>query len=280
MANDQFLGYGKQATAAGMKAVTQPVLAQANNPVAKATSAPAKTTSQKRGWSRQIDFFDTNDLKKGLLEKILKEPSLILPFTDPLLNVVSVSAATKIYDEKSFISHFRQYTGSEPTGVGGYTDKLKGEIYLRGNNQLQTRIEYAIHEAIHLLAHPAGAANKKWGDFRSVFGPILDEGLTSYYTETVMSAQGFADFIAGGHKSSKNLIYDLKLILEINGIGLNDCMGDAYFEGKTRAAWDSIKKIFGTHFADFITASRSDESKLQKLFQQVLSTLLKKPGRK
>jgi hypothetical protein len=88
------------------------------------------------------------------------------------------------------------FTASANKFVAGTIDRWTHTIYmipapgLRG----ETRLEFALHEAVHLFAHPviphAGSCPRICvGTFQRTYGPGFGEGATQVITEDIMAAQ-------------------------------------------------------------------------------------------
>lgn len=91
--------------------------------------------------------------------------------------------APEVYAHK-YAAHVKDNGGSwfdakEPMDKsGGFFDPKTQKISLKGRT---ARVESAVHEGIHLLAHE---------QFRRTFGAALDEGATSYFTDVILDEQG------------------------------------------------------------------------------------------
>jgi hypothetical protein len=89
----------------------------------------------------------------------------------------------EVYESK-YTTHVKENGGSwfdakkRMDETGGFFNPKTQKISLK----LRTaRVESAVHEGIHLLAHE---------QLRKTFGSALDEGLTAYFTDVILDEQG------------------------------------------------------------------------------------------
>jgi hypothetical protein len=132
--------------------------------------------------------------------------------------------------------------------VGGTIDRWTRTIYMvpAPGLRFETRLEYALHECVHLFAHPHVPTKGQCppvcvGSFQRRFGKGLGEGLTQIITEDVMDAQcidryyrdkPYADFADVTRKV-------------VSVFGLN-AMARAYFFGDVQALNTSMDVRWGT----------------------------------
>ena len=107
-----------------------------------------------------------------------------------------------------------RFRAGHNTVVGGTIDRAAGVIYLLPppGRRSDTRLEFALHEAVHLFAHPfthviddktfrstfrrSCGADDTVGTFQRVFCTGLGEGLTQLITEHILEAQGISKMTA------------------------------------------------------------------------------------
>ncbi len=220
-----------------------------------ASNQSLKTTSQIKGWKAPHDNFDIDDALKGYLEKIFSEVSPIQNYLITALRSTKVSPFIKILTSNDFSTYYYRYYGKNAADVGGFTDKTKGLIFLRGNNFLQSNVESAIHEGLHLLSHPPGAIRSKKGSFSISFGEYLDEGLTSYFSEVIMSAQKFTKPVAKAYLDNKECIKMLAMLITANKENPIALLGNAYFENERKLLFRCFQRIFGRDHGKFVEYS-------------------------
>jgi hypothetical protein len=85
--------------------------------------------------------------------------------------------------------------GGDIAHIPGVTDKRAGIITMQeyfGVNSRATYLGAALHEAVHLVSHPAGRGSKPHSTAFSILGEGLLEGLVECVTREILSAQGIA----------------------------------------------------------------------------------------
>src|SRR4030095_16915355 len=142
--------------------------------------------------------------------------------------------------------------------VGGTIDRANGTLYLVAppGRRNDTRLEYALHEAIHLLAHPFMTLVDE-ATFRTKYGPScrpeptvgtfqrkfcfgLGEGATQLITEQIMAKQNIKKFI--GDSPYKDFIPPT---LELIKIFSPDKFASAYFLGAVKEFTDAVEARWG-----------------------------------
>ena len=123
--------------------------------------------------------------------------------------------------------------GSGGSMVGGTIDRWTRTIYMvpaPGLRQ-ETRLEYALHEAVHLFADPhaptaAACPAPCIGTFQRRYGNGFGEGLTQVITEDIMNAQGISRY----YRDRPYDVYTapVREVVRIFGV---DLMARAYFFG-------------------------------------------------
>ena len=88
------------------------------------------------------------------------------------------------------------FTSSAGRKTGGTIDRWTRTVYVVAAPGLraETRLEYAIHECVHLFAHPHAPTRQQCpqpciGTFQKAFGLGFGEGLTQVITEDIMATQ-------------------------------------------------------------------------------------------
>jgi hypothetical protein len=159
-------------------------------------------------------FIDESDADKIL--SIISGPSLYQKY---ILPVFAVQASSKL--PKKFFrivsslndvpAHLRgRFVKVDNKVVGGTIDRVTGTIYMLPppGRRSDTRLEFALHEAVHVLAHPfmtlvddrtfqskygrSCTAETSVGTFQRKYCFGLGEGATQVITEQIMSCQGIS----------------------------------------------------------------------------------------
>jgi outer membrane protein OmpA-like peptidoglycan-associated protein len=123
------------------------------------------------------------------------------------------------------------FVRSGGTMVGGTIDRLTRTIYMvpaPGLRQ-ETRLEYALHEVVHLFADPHAPTTCPApciGTFQRRYGTGFGEGVTQAITEDIMDAQGISRYY-------RDQVYEeftapMREVIRIFG---KDLVGRAYFFG-------------------------------------------------
>lgn len=138
--------------------------------------------------------------------------------------------------------------GSGGTMVGGTIDRWTRTIYMvpaPGLRQ-ETRLEYALHEAVHLFADPhaptpAACPAPCIGTFQRRFGDGFGEGLTQVIAEDIMNAQGISRY----YRDRPYDVYTgpVREVIKIFGI---DLVGRAYFFGDVAPLTTAMNARWGT----------------------------------
>jgi hypothetical protein len=112
--------------------------------------------------------------------------------------------------------------GGDVAHIAGVTDKRAGVITMQeffGVNSRATYLGAALHEAVHLVSHPAGRGRTQHSTAFSILGEGLLEGLVECVTREILSAQGIALAKSGmlGHQRrvpvARELIRNFKVPL-------------------------------------------------------------------
>jgi hypothetical protein len=164
--------------------------------------------------------------------------------------------------------HLRDRFGSDGDKVvGGTIDRATGTIYMLPppGRRSDTRLEFALHEAVHLLAHPFTTLmdentfqrnhgrpcirDTSVGTFQRKFCRGFGEGMTQLITQQIMSQQGISET-----KDQRPYKEFIPLVMELMGIFSPEAFARAYFLGEVNAlvqrmefrwgkAWETIPAI-------------------------------------
>jgi len=178
-------------------------------PVTKPAAKPYKPPITNGG-----DYIRESDADKILT--IISGPS---PYQDYILPVLAVQSSSKLPQRFLRIvssidevpAHLRgRFVKVDNTIVGGSIDRANGTIYMlpAPGRSSDTRLEFALHEAVHLLAHPFMSlvddrtfqsrygtpctTGTDVGSFQRKYCFGLGEGATQAITEQIMEAQGIS----------------------------------------------------------------------------------------
>jgi hypothetical protein len=102
----------------------------------------------------------------------------------------------RIVSRKDFVKTMQALgDGGDVAHIAGVTDKRAGIITMQeffGVNSRATYLGAALHEAVHLISHPAGRGQKQHSTAFSILGEGLLEGLVECVTREILAAQGIA----------------------------------------------------------------------------------------
>ena len=137
--------------------------------------------------------------------------------------------------------------GSDGTMIAGTIDRWTRTIYMvpaPGLRQ-ETRLEYALHEAVHLFAAPHAATAATCpapciGTFQRRYGDGFGEGLTQVITEDIMEAQGISRY----YRDRPYDVYTapVRELVRIFGV---DLVGRAYVFGDVAPLATAIDERWG-----------------------------------
>lgn len=149
--------------------------------------------------------------------------------------------------------------------VGGTIDRWSRTIYVVPPPGLrdETRVEYALHECVHLFAHPhvpaAGQCPRVCvGTFQRTCGTGFGEGMTQVVTEDIMDAQGISRY----YRDRPYEAFTPVVRAVIGALGL-DVLARAYFFGAVQALTTSMEARWGTAWrvvAGETTAGEKDKA--------------------
>ena len=153
--------------------------------------------------------------------------------------------------------------------VGGTVDRWTRTIYMvpAPGRRVDTRLEYALHECVHLFADPhepvqATCPQPCIGTFQKRFERGFGEGLTQVITEDIMNAQGIRLYYHDRpYKEFTPVVRDL-----IGVFGL-DAMARAYFFGQVDALSTSLDARWGTawHLVKVLTSIKQTDKARAKI---------------
>ena len=160
------------------------------------------------------EYIRENDAPKLLT--ILAGPSPYQSYIQPVMASKAAAALPKnflriVSSPKEVPEHLRgRFVASNNTIVGGTIDRGTGTIYMvpAPGRQIDTRLGFALHETVHLFAHPfTNLVDEKTfqnnygrschseidvGTFQRKYCFGLGEGATQVITEQIMEAQGIS----------------------------------------------------------------------------------------
>ena len=199
--------------------------------------------------------------------------------------------------------HLRDRFGSDGDKVvGGTIDRATGTIYMlpAPGRRSDTRLEFALHEAIHLLAHPFTTIvdedtfqrsygrpcvrNTSVGTFQRKFCRGLGEGMTQFITEQIMSRQGISET-----KDQRPYKEFIPIVLELMRIFSPEAFVLAYFLGEVNAivqrmefrwgkAWETIPAIAANQPAMALAEVRKLEDAFKDRIQKSMGPKGDFPG--
>ena len=143
----------------------------------------------------------------------------------------------------------RLFTSSGGRMTGGTIDRWTRMIYMIEPPGLRdhTRLEYALHECVHLFAHPHAPTRQTCphpciGAFQAEFGRGFGEGLTQVITEDIMASQGIS---RNPHdRPYEHFAAVMRAVVPVFGI---DAMARAYFFGEVASLRASIEARWGAN---------------------------------
>lgn len=173
--------------------------------------------------------------------------------------VTSVKTQVPKYLQHLFVAH----AGGLMTG--GTIDRWTRTIYVAQAPGLReaTRLQYAIHEGVHLFAHPQAPTQQQCpqpciGTFQRQFGRGFGEGLTQVITEDIMAAQGISDY----HSDPRKRPYhdEVEVIREVVRLFGRDVLARAYFFGDVKPLRTAMEARWGMSW-HAVTATAGDKSR-------------------
>jgi hypothetical protein len=133
--------------------------------------------------------------------------------------------------------------------VGGTLDRWTRTIYMvpAPGLRFETRLQYALHECVHLFAHPHVPVRGHCpqlcvGTFQRRFGRGFGEGLTQIITEDIMDAQCISRYYRDPHPY-QDFTDPMRKIVSIFGLAT---MARAYFFGEVQPLMTAMDVRWGT----------------------------------
>ncbi|MCC7125152.1 MAG: hypothetical protein IT178_09905 [Acidobacteria bacterium] len=173
--------------------------------------------------------------------------------------------------------------------VGGTVDRWTRTVYVLPAPGLrdQTRLEYALHECVHLFAHPHVPVQGQCpqlciGTFQARFGTGFGEGLTQLITEEIMKAQRIRLYYRDRpYAAFTPVVRDV-----VTAFGL-DAVARAYFQGDVDSLQTSMEARWGINWravAGATTAGTTDRARrhieqLEGAYRQRLQQLIRQGPR-
>jgi len=245
----------------------------------------APTAGYQAPFSTGGQYVGENDAAKVL--KILSGPSPYQKYIQQVMTSKAAAALPKkflrIISSPKEVSDQRvreRFVTNDNKIVGGTIDRRRGTIYVREVPRIQgyTRLEFALHEAVHLFAHPfmtplddatfqtyygrgcttetdIGSLQKKY-----CFG--IGEGATQAITEQIMECQGISKFYA--ERPYDDFTPPVYEMIRIFGV---DKFARAYFWGEVREFTNAMEFRWGNawrNVANF-TSTRNKDLALKEI---------------
>jgi hypothetical protein len=242
------------------------------NPAAKPYRAPITNGGQ---------FIQEGDADKLLT--ILSGPS---PYQNYIQPIIAVQASSKlptkflriVSSTNDVPAHLRgRFVKEGNKVVGGTIDRATGTIYMlpAPGRRADTRLEFALHEAVHLFAHPfmslvdEKAFQSKYGrscvalndvgSFQRKYCFGLGEGATQAITEQIMKAQGISKY--SGDRPYKEFTPVALRLIEIFS---PDKFARAFFWGAVKQFTEAMEARWGPSWQNVVnfTAARATKRAL------------------
>ena len=218
---------------------------------------------------------------------ILMGPSPYQGFIRPILSAQQSRLPKKflriVSSEKEVPKRLqRRFVARNNTLVGGTIDRAAGMIYMCAppKRTIDTRLEFALHEAVHLVAHPfmsviddatfrrtyrrSCGADDTVGTFQRVFCTGLGEGMTQLITEQIMESQGISKTASERpYKDCTPLARELVRIFSL------DTCARAYFCGEVNELIGRMELRWGPTWQNVANFSYTDPKKALEEIQSL-----------
>lgn len=156
---------------------------------------------------------------------------------------------TSVTDQvPKYLQHVFTSGGGRMTG--GTIDRWTRTVYVMPAPGLraETRLEYAIHECVHLFAHPHAPTRQQCpqpcvGTFQHEFGTGFGEGLTQVITEDIMDAQGISLYYRD--RPYEDFAVVMRAVVKVFGL---DAMARAYFFGDVKPLRTAMEARWGLNW--------------------------------
>jgi hypothetical protein len=155
------------------------------------------------------------------------------------------------------------FRASDNKLVAGTVDRWTRTIYmipapgLRG----ETRLEFALHEAVHLFAHPVIPPKGSYpricvGTFQRTYGPGFGEGATQVITEDIMAEQGISKYYR--ERPYDAFTPPVRELMKIFSVG---ALARAYFWGATQELTAALESRWGKAWRNVANFTSAKETK-------------------
>jgi hypothetical protein len=240
-------------------------------PKAKPHRAPFKTggeyISEKDG-EKLLSVLAGPSPFQGYIQPLMARRSSALP--KRVLRIVASPAKVPNPDLRS------RFTSSGGRAVGGTIDRAKGEIWMVEVPKVpdHTRLEFALHEAVHLFAHPftaivddasfeqnygrsCGGGATDTGTFQRKFCKGFGEGATQVITEMIMKAQGIGRYYR--ERPYDQFTPVVRKLIDILSL---DRLARAYFQGNINDFTRAVLARWGPAWQNVANFTSAGEHKL------------------
>ena len=217
-------------------------------------------TGKNAHFSTGGEYIRENDAAKLLA--FLSGPSCYQKYIQPVLESKAASILPRSFLRIVSLSEVPEHLRGRSVKVGdkivgGTVDRRTGTIYMipAPGRQIDTRLEFALHEAVHVFAHPfLGLVDKNTfqrhygfarysledvGTFERKYGFGFGEGATQVIAEQIMEAQGIT-------KYRENLYAEYTpVIRKLISVFTLDKFARAYFWGRVNEFTEAMDFHWG-----------------------------------
>jgi hypothetical protein len=178
----------------------------------------------------------------------------------------------------------RLFTRGAGGFVGGTIDRWTRTIYVvpAPGLRMHTRLEYALHEAVHLFADPHAPTQAQCpgpcvGTFQRTYGTGFGEGLTQVITEDVMDAQSISRYYRD--RPYSDYTAPVRELIRIFG---RDLLARAYFFGDVAAFTAAMDARWGRMWrvVAALTSARKPKQALDEIKKLEAGLRVRKHGPK
>jgi hypothetical protein len=250
--------------------------------------------SYRAPFSKGGEWVGEGDAEKLLT--VLAGPSPFRTYIRPIL-VVRGSALPKkllriVNTPKGAPQHLSQRFTKDKDGkiVGGTIDRSKGTIYMlpAPGSRAHTRVQFALHELVHVFAHPFmdivddAEFERKYGrpchkgevdvgTFQRKYCSGFGEGATQVITETILAAQKIALY---RDRPFREFTGPVRKLIEIFSL---DALARAFFWGEVAEFTRAMQSRWGDAWQNVrnYTASRNPKQALQEIEKLELERWMK-----
>jgi hypothetical protein len=242
-------------------------------PSARPTAKPYRPPFTSGG-----EFIREGDADKLLT--ILSGPSPYQNYIQPLVASKAASALPKnflriVSSPKEVPEYLRgRFAADEDKIVGGTIDRRTGTIYMvpAPGRRTDTRLEFALHEAVHLFAHPfldlvdektfqsnygrSCSTGTDVGTFQRKYCRGFGEGATQVITEQIMEAQGISKYRESPYAEFTPPVLELIRIFSL------DRFARAYFWGAVKEFTQAMEFRWGNAWQNVANFTAAGKTKL------------------